>query len=224
MRRFIRSLSITCEHKLDDFKIFNFHPIILKKFNFISVRISILQFPRNLSSQINHCQPVSRSLLEYKLFQNECEKSCPKFICGNKTLCDSSFQVRAAAQALLLAELRRICAEGREEVIQQWAPHLPFYVDSALSLIASAGGSQASGGGINREHSDSGSSESSEVEPEAEILSGLFVMIQLFEILLMLTQTMLTHSIHIHNYVSYVHICTQLCTHTMLTLYTYYVN
>ncbi|XP_071826245.1 WD repeat-containing protein 7-like [Apostichopus japonicus] len=85
---------------------------------------------------------------------------------------DRCLEVRAAAQALLLAELRRICAEGREEVIQQWAPHLPFYVDSALSLIASAGGSQASGGGINREHSDSGSSESSEVEPEAEILSG----------------------------------------------------
>lgn len=44
-------------------------------------------------------------------------------------------------------------------------------MDSALSLIGSSGSSQATGG-ISREQSDSGSSDGSEMEPEAEILSG----------------------------------------------------
>ena len=44
-------------------------------------------------------------------------------------------QVRDAAQALLLAELRRIGAEGRKQVVDDWAPYLPSYVDPALSLM-----------------------------------------------------------------------------------------
>ena len=38
-------------------------------------------------------------------------------------------EIREASQALLLAELRRIGAEGRREVVDSWAPHLPSYVD-----------------------------------------------------------------------------------------------
>ena len=73
--------------------------------------------------------------------------------------------MRAAAQALLLAELRRIGADGREEVIHTWAHHLPNYVDSSLSLLGSQ--SQASS---MTSLSDSGSNDSE--EHEEEILSG----------------------------------------------------
>ena len=34
-------------------------------------------------------------------------------------------QVREAAQAILLAELRRIGLEGRKQVVDTWAPQLP---------------------------------------------------------------------------------------------------
>ena len=34
-------------------------------------------------------------------------------------------QVREAAQAILLAELRRIGSEGRKQVVDTWAPQLP---------------------------------------------------------------------------------------------------
>lgn len=43
------------------------------------------------------------------------------------------FQVREAAQALLLAELRRIGQSGRKETIDMWAPYLPQYVDTVSS-------------------------------------------------------------------------------------------
>lgn len=37
------------------------------------------------------------------------------------------FQVREAAQALLLAELRRISPKGRKQLVEEWAPYLPNY-------------------------------------------------------------------------------------------------
>lgn len=44
-----------------------------------------------------------------------------------------ALQVREAAQALLLAELRRIEQAGRKETIDAWAPYLPQYMDSVIS-------------------------------------------------------------------------------------------
>ncbi|XP_078530981.1 WD repeat-containing protein 7 isoform X2 [Lissotriton helveticus] len=46
---------------------------------------------------------------------------------------DRCLEVREAAQALLLAELRRIGQTGRKETIDSWAPYLPQYVDSNMS-------------------------------------------------------------------------------------------
>nr|XP_033789823.1 WD repeat-containing protein 7 isoform X2 [Geotrypetes seraphini] len=46
---------------------------------------------------------------------------------------DRCLEVREAAQALLLAELRRIGQIGRKETIDSWAPYLPQYVDSVIS-------------------------------------------------------------------------------------------
>ncbi|XP_058880559.1 WD repeat-containing protein 7-like isoform X4 [Acipenser ruthenus] len=51
---------------------------------------------------------------------------------------DRCLEVREAAQALLLAELRRIEQTGRKETIDLWAPYLPQYVDSAISPGAAA--------------------------------------------------------------------------------------
>lgn len=41
--------------------------------------------------------------------------------------------MREAAQALLLAELRRIEQAGRKETIDTWAPYLPQYMDHVIS-------------------------------------------------------------------------------------------
>ncbi|XP_068107400.1 WD repeat-containing protein 7 isoform X2 [Hyperolius riggenbachi] len=46
---------------------------------------------------------------------------------------DRCLEVREAAQALLLAELRRIGQSGRKETIDFWAPYLPQYVDTIMS-------------------------------------------------------------------------------------------
>uniref|UniRef100_A0A8C5AER3 WD repeat domain 7 n=1 Tax=Gadus morhua TaxID=8049 RepID=A0A8C5AER3_GADMO len=46
---------------------------------------------------------------------------------------DRCLEVREAAQALLLAELRRIGQSGRKDTIDLWAPYLPQYVDSVSS-------------------------------------------------------------------------------------------
>ncbi|XP_069736490.1 WD repeat-containing protein 7 isoform X2 [Phaenicophaeus curvirostris] len=46
---------------------------------------------------------------------------------------DRCLEVREAAQALLLAELRRIEQVGRKETIDAWAPYLPQYMDSVIS-------------------------------------------------------------------------------------------
>ncbi|XP_076849105.1 WD repeat-containing protein 7 isoform X1 [Brachyhypopomus gauderio] len=46
---------------------------------------------------------------------------------------DRCLELREAAQALLLAELRRIGQSGRKDTIDMWAPYLPQYVDTASS-------------------------------------------------------------------------------------------
>ncbi|XP_043371212.1 WD repeat-containing protein 7 isoform X3 [Dermochelys coriacea] len=51
---------------------------------------------------------------------------------------DRCLEVREAAQALLLAELRRIEQAGRKETIDAWAPYLPQYIDSIISPLANA--------------------------------------------------------------------------------------
>uniref|UniRef100_A0A8C6UP59 WD repeat domain 7 n=1 Tax=Neogobius melanostomus TaxID=47308 RepID=A0A8C6UP59_9GOBI len=50
---------------------------------------------------------------------------------------DRCLEVREAAQALLLAELRRIGVSGRKDTIDLWAPYLPQYVDTVSSPGAS---------------------------------------------------------------------------------------
>uniref|UniRef100_A0A3P8YFW5 WDR72-like alpha-solenoid domain-containing protein n=1 Tax=Esox lucius TaxID=8010 RepID=A0A3P8YFW5_ESOLU len=51
---------------------------------------------------------------------------------------DRCLEVREAAQALLLAELRRIGQSGRKDTIDLWAPYLPQYVDQVSSPVAPA--------------------------------------------------------------------------------------
>uniref|UniRef100_A0A8C7FDZ8 WD repeat domain 7 n=1 Tax=Oncorhynchus kisutch TaxID=8019 RepID=A0A8C7FDZ8_ONCKI len=51
---------------------------------------------------------------------------------------DRCLEVREAAQALLLAELRRIGQSGRKDTIDLWAPYLPQYVDQVSSPGPSA--------------------------------------------------------------------------------------
>ncbi|XP_022440122.1 WD repeat-containing protein 7 isoform X4 [Delphinapterus leucas] len=51
---------------------------------------------------------------------------------------DRCLEVREAAQALLLAELRRIEQAGRKEAIDTWAPYLPQYMDHVMSPGVSA--------------------------------------------------------------------------------------
>ncbi|XP_064598877.1 WD repeat-containing protein 7-like isoform X2 [Liolophura sinensis] len=48
---------------------------------------------------------------------------------------DRCLEIREAAQALLLAELRRIGPEGRKAVVDEWSPSLPTYVAKHLSLF-----------------------------------------------------------------------------------------
>ena len=40
-------------------------------------------------------------------------------------------QIREAAQAVLLGELRRIGPKGRKQLIDAWSPHLPQDLESA---------------------------------------------------------------------------------------------
>jgi hypothetical protein len=47
-----------------------------------------------------------------------------------------SLQIREAAQALLLAEMRRLGMEGRRRVIEEWSRYLPSNVDPSLSLLS----------------------------------------------------------------------------------------
>ena len=65
--------------------------------------------------------------------------------------------MRDAAQALLLAELRRIGADGRKKVVDDWAPFLPSYVDPSLSILsenAHAPGPTADHGTVGMEDND----------------------------------------------------------------------
>ncbi|XP_055519748.1 WD repeat-containing protein 7 isoform X1 [Leucoraja erinacea] len=59
---------------------------------------------------------------------------------------DRCLEVREAAQALLLAELRRIEKDGRKETIDIWAPYLPQYVDNVMSPGTTTETIQAVGG------------------------------------------------------------------------------
>ncbi|XP_045313359.1 WD repeat-containing protein 7 isoform X4 [Leopardus geoffroyi] len=58
---------------------------------------------------------------------------------------DRCLEVREAAQALLLAELRRIEQAGRKEAIDAWAPYLPQYMDHVVSPGVSAEAMQTIG-------------------------------------------------------------------------------
>ncbi|XP_041377022.1 WD repeat-containing protein 7-like isoform X4 [Gigantopelta aegis] len=53
---------------------------------------------------------------------------------------DRCLEIREAAQALLLAELRRIGPEGRKGIVDEWAPSLPTYVDPQHSLLSDTPG------------------------------------------------------------------------------------
>ncbi|KAM8792905.1 WD repeat-containing protein 7 [Eudromia elegans] len=59
---------------------------------------------------------------------------------------DRCLEVREAAQALLLAELRRIEQAGRKETIDAWAPYLPQYIDSLISPGVTTDALQAGSG------------------------------------------------------------------------------
>ncbi|GFN77935.1 WD repeat-containing protein 7, partial [Plakobranchus ocellatus] len=78
---------------------------------------------------------------------------------------DRCLEIREAAQALLLAELRRINPEGRKRLLDQWAPFLPSYVDPELSLLSNTGGGGGGGHG-------GGGEEGDDEEDEEAILAG----------------------------------------------------
>ncbi|XP_070535704.1 WD repeat-containing protein 7-like [Ptychodera flava] len=89
---------------------------------------------------------------------------------------DRCLEVREAAQALLLAELRRIGSEGRQEVLNSWAPYLPNYVDPQMSLMShvqSTEGEKLTRGAESQPEA-SGGEETTDAENEEEILSGLY--------------------------------------------------
>lgn len=77
---------------------------------------------------------------------------------------DRCLEIREAAQALLLAELRRINPEGRKRLLDQWAPFLPSYVDPELSLLSNIGGGGSNTGGAGEDGDDD--------EDEEAILAG----------------------------------------------------
>ncbi|XP_069483133.1 WD repeat-containing protein 7 isoform X4 [Ambystoma mexicanum] len=70
---------------------------------------------------------------------------------------DRCLEVREAAQALLLAELRRIGQSGRKETIDSWAPYLPQYVDNIISP------------GVAAESVQTGSASPESVGPEVKV-------------------------------------------------------
>ncbi|CAL1530657.1 unnamed protein product [Lymnaea stagnalis] len=61
---------------------------------------------------------------------------CPQLEMLARRWQDRCLEIREAAQALLLAELRRINPEGRKKLLDLWAPFLPHYVDPELSLLS----------------------------------------------------------------------------------------
>lgn len=68
----------------------------------------------------------------------------------------SQFEVREAAQALLLAELKRIGPKGRKAIVDEWSPYLPNYADPYPSTMQSNAGQHASPQSqIEEQHSES---------------------------------------------------------------------
>ncbi|XP_072920235.1 WD repeat-containing protein 7 isoform X4 [Hemitrygon akajei] len=67
---------------------------------------------------------------------------------------DRCLEVREAAQALLLAELRRIGKDGRKETIDVWAPYLPQYVDNIMSPGVTAEAIQTTSGSSDLQGAD----------------------------------------------------------------------
>ncbi|KAH9504952.1 WD repeat-containing protein 7, partial [Bulinus truncatus] len=61
---------------------------------------------------------------------------CPQLEMLARRWQDRCLEIREAAQALLLAELRRINPEGRKKLLDIWAPYLPHYIDPELSLLS----------------------------------------------------------------------------------------
>ncbi|XP_077994081.1 WD repeat-containing protein 7-like isoform X2 [Glandiceps talaboti] len=86
---------------------------------------------------------------------------------------DRCLEVREAGQALLLAELRRIGSEGRQEVVNSWAPYLPNYVDPQMSIMAQVHAQESERASRSGEPSTEMSGEdTTDAENEEEILSG----------------------------------------------------
>ena len=55
---------------------------------------------------------------------------------------DRCLEVREAAQALLLAELERIGAEGRQLIVNDWSPFLPNFGEISNANSSSAAAEQ----------------------------------------------------------------------------------
>ncbi|XP_055890768.1 WD repeat-containing protein 7-like isoform X12 [Biomphalaria glabrata] len=62
---------------------------------------------------------------------------CPQLEMLARRWQDRCLEIREAAQALLLAELRRINPEGRKRLLDMWAPYLPSYIDAEHSILSS---------------------------------------------------------------------------------------
>ncbi|KAG8010940.1 WD repeat-containing protein 7 [Nibea albiflora] len=75
--------------------------------------------------------PASHNILSVNEVVGTIVQSYPVFSVSKSTCLNVS--VREAAQALLLAELRRIGQSGRKDTIDMWAPYLPQYVDTVSS-------------------------------------------------------------------------------------------
>ncbi|XP_055932203.1 WD repeat-containing protein 7-like isoform X1 [Argiope bruennichi] len=63
---------------------------------------------------------------------------CPQVEMLARRWQDRCLEVREAAQALLLAELRRIGPKGRKQLVEEWAPYLPNYGEPYPKPQASA--------------------------------------------------------------------------------------
>ncbi|XP_071942422.1 WD repeat-containing protein 7-like isoform X1 [Antedon mediterranea] len=85
---------------------------------------------------------------------------------------DRCLEVREAAQALLLAELRRIGSDGRSNVIDTWAPYLPNYVDPGESLTSVQSTPSSSRPPQSPDYHPDNISNDSETDLEDEILCG----------------------------------------------------
>ncbi|KAG8456783.1 hypothetical protein GDO86_002532 [Hymenochirus boettgeri] len=85
---------------------------------------------------------------------------------------DRCLEVREAAQALLLAELRRIGQGGRKETIDFWAPYLPQYVDTVMSPGVTAETVQTGSGSPESMTSEAKTQEEEQDLADDDILAG----------------------------------------------------